>query len=54
MRVKKAVPAIDMGTTAAGIPITVPVSHAVNGMIAAMSTRKGSERPTLMIQFNTT
>lgn len=35
------------------MPILVPVTQRVNGMIAAISTRKGSERPILATQLIT-
>src|SRR5476649_1363868 len=50
-RAKNGVPATTIGITAAGMPIVVPVSQKVNGMIAAISTRNGSERPILTIQL---
>lgn len=53
MRVKNAIPASDIGTTAAAIPMFVPVMNRVNGMIAAIRIRKGSDRPMLMIQLKT-
>ena len=51
-RPKNGTPAAIIGTTAAGMPIVVPVSQYVNGIMAAISTRNGSERPILTTQFS--
>src|SRR3954466_15024879 len=51
--VKKAMPANDIGTTAAAMPMLVPVTNRVNGMIDAIRIRNGSDRPTLMTQLST-
>nr|BFF12862.1 hypothetical protein GCM10025699_41650 [Microbacterium flavescens] len=53
MRVKNAMPAIDIGTTAAAIPMFVPVTNRVNGTIDAIRMRNGSERPTLITALST-
>ncbi len=50
MRLKNAMPASDIGTIAAGMPMFVPVTNCVNGMIAAIRMRNGSDRPRLTTQ----
>src|SRR5882757_10106811 len=52
IRVKNAMPASDIGTTAAAMPMLVPVMNRVNGMIDAIRMRNGRDRPMLMIQLN--
>ena len=52
-RAKNGMPARDIGMMAALIPIVVPATSWVNGMIVAISTRNGSERPRLAIQLTT-
>src|SRR5262245_18558756 len=51
-RVKNAIPAIDIGTTAAAMPMLVPVISRVKGTIDAIRIRNGSDRPTLMTQLS--
>ncbi len=53
MRAKNAVPARTIGTTAARMPMFVPVTNRVNGTSAAISTRNGSDRPVLTTQDRT-